>query len=36
MELNDIKELKNIKLISSTESNCYIYKDIFIKYLKTV
>ena len=34
MELNDIKELKKIKLISSTESNCYVYKDIIYKVFK--
>ena len=34
MELNNIKELKNIKLISSIESNCYVYKDIIYKVFK--
>ena len=28
MEINKIKQLKNVKLISSTESDCYAYKDI--------
>lgn len=31
MELNKIKQLPNLKLISSRESNCLIYKDIIFK-----
>ena len=34
MEINKIKQLKNIKLISSTESDCYSYKDIIYKVFK--
>ena len=34
MELSDIKKIKNLKLISSTESNCYIYKDVVYKIFK--
>ena len=35
MELNKLKQLKNVKLISSTESDCYTYKDIIYKVFKS-
>ena len=35
MELNEIKSLKNVKLISSNESDCYIYKNIVYKIFKS-
>ena len=31
MELNKIKQLPDLKIISSSESNCLIYKDIIFK-----
>jgi len=34
MELNNIKKLKDINLISSTESDCYIYKNVIYKVFK--
>ncbi|MBQ8192821.1 MAG: hypothetical protein IJZ46_01970 [Bacilli bacterium] len=34
MELNKIKELKDVKTITSTESICYVYKDIIYKVYK--
>ena len=36
MEINKIKQLKNVKLISSTESDCYAYKDIIYKVFKNI
>lgn len=35
MEVNRIQQLENVKLISSTESNCYVYKDIIYKVYKS-
>lgn len=34
MEINNIKKLNNINLISSTESDCYIYKNVIYKVFK--
>ena len=34
MELNNIKKIKDINLISSTESDCYIYKNVIYKVFK--
>ena len=34
MELNKIKQLQNVKLITSSESICYVYKDIIYKVFK--
>jgi len=34
MELSRVKQLPNLKLITSSESNCYIYKDIIYKIFK--